>query len=138
MNSMVTTNQTYNRQIHKKEKGFQHNITDSHQITREKEAPMWHNRLRIWHCHSVIAVAQVWSLAQELPHAMGTAKITITKEESKKREKKEQKKTKKKKKTTNKMIISTPVNNYLKCKWTECSNQKTQHVCCLTWESLQS
>ena len=44
-----------------------------------KGVPLWLSRLRIWHCHCyssarVAAVAWVWSLAWEFPHAAGTAK----------------------------------------------------------------
>ena len=38
--------------------------------------PWWPSGLRIWHCHCcslVTAVAWVQSMAQELPHAVGTA-----------------------------------------------------------------
>ena len=41
-----------------------------------KELPrvlLWHSGLRIWHCQR-LAVAQVQSLAQELPHDVGVAK----------------------------------------------------------------
>ena len=43
-----------------------------------KGFPQWHSRLRIWHCHcsnSVAVVAHVPSVALELPHAAGTAKM---------------------------------------------------------------
>ena len=41
--------------------------------------PLWHSRLRIWHCHcnssgQVTAVVLVWLLNWELPHSMGAAK----------------------------------------------------------------
>ena len=39
---------------------------------------LWHSPLGIWHCHWVVwvttAVVQIWSLAQELPHATSMAK----------------------------------------------------------------
>ena len=43
---------------------------------RSLGVPLWLSRLRIWYCHcsgQVTAVAWVQSLAQELPHAVGTA-----------------------------------------------------------------
>ena len=51
----------------------------------------------------------------------------ITREESKRKKKRSKKELKNNPKTIFKMVISTYlIINYFKCKWTKCSNQKTQ------------